>query len=53
MLCVNYYYNGKLFSRRFDFGSLAEARREAELYNQSFYGLGCGRFAQVGYYTDI
>jgi len=36
MLCVNYYLNGKLTSRRFDFATIAEAQREAELFTTAF-----------------
>ena len=41
MLCVNYYNNGQLVSRRFDFNGIGEAQREAEAYTRAFGHLSC------------
>ena len=50
MLCVNYYINGKLTSRRFDFATIAEAQREAELHTKSFSYRG--EFAVVSHFDS-
>lgn len=50
MLCIEYYRNARMVSRRFDVASVAEAETEARAYNIAFASFMM--VAKVGYYDD-